>query len=86
MQLLKVMYKYCHGVLSRKNLNDYQKKALLHQLCKKKKKVRIYLEITTKILEVWFQISSIGQTWFPSAYKSYAYTVLKPITCTRHYV
>lgn len=41
MQLLKVMYKYCHGVLSRKNLNDYQKKALLHQLCKKKKSQNI---------------------------------------------
>ena len=85
MQLLKVMCKYCHGVLSRKNLNDYQKKHY-YISCVKKKKVRIYLEITTKILEVRFQISSIGQTWFPSAYKSYAYTVLKPILCARHYV
>ena len=41
MQLLKVMYKYCHGVLSRKNLSDYQKKALLHQFCKKKKNQNI---------------------------------------------
>ena len=37
MQLLKVMYKYCHGVLSRKNLSDYQKKRYYISFVKKKK-------------------------------------------------
>lgn len=30
------MYKYCHGVLSRKNLNDYQKKHYYISCVKKK--------------------------------------------------